>query len=326
MDLVSVIIPTYKGNTALSRAIDSVLNQRHTEIEVIVVDDNAPHSQERTLTEMIMESYQGDDRVIYIKHKENLNGAVARNTGIARATGAYIAFLDDDDYYLEDRVGQCVQYMSVHKNMIGVYVGVDVVDEDENITMQIRPEKELVVSDLLMDEMAIGTGSNIFVRRAVISEIEGFDTRFARRQDTEFMIRVCRCGSVGFIRDKLIVKSVNGTSNLPTYAKMEGTLNLFFEVFQNDIDALGRQKTVFYARQYRTLLYAAMQERDREEIKDARDMIRQFGKLSWKEQFLIFLYTFNIRDNKVVSTGIRWKRNVESFIIKRKEGQIHRRK
>ena len=325
MGLVSVIIPTYKGSKALTRAIDSVLNQKYVEVEVIVVDDNVPDSRERNLTEILMKTYQGDERVRYIKHKNNQNGATARNTGIAHAAGDYIAFLDDDDYYLEDRVGQCVRYMGVHKNMVGVYVGVDVVDEDGNITMQIRPEKELEVSELLMDEMAIGTGSNIFLRRTVFSEIKGFDTRFARRQDTEFMIRVCQCERVGFITDRLIIKSVNGTSNLPAYAKMKDVLNLFFEVFKKDIDALGRQKTDFYAKQYRTLLYTAMQERNRAEIREARDMITQFGKLSLKEQLLIFIYTFNIRDTKMISTAIRWKRNVKTFFIKRKESRRHRK-
>ena len=320
MDLVSVIIPTYKGSMALRRAIDSVLKGTHTKVEIIVVDDNVPDSQERKLTEMIMESYQKDRRVIYIKHKNNLNGAAARNTGIAQATGDYIAFLDDDDYYLEDRVGRCVRYMLAHENMIGVYVGVDVVDENGNVTTQIRPKRELKVSDLLMNEMAIGTGSNIFLRGAAVSGIEGFDTRFTRRQDIEFMIRVCRCGSIGFITDRLIIKSVNGTSNLPAYAKMKDTIKLFSDVFEKDIDALGKQKEVFFARQYRVLLYTAMQERNREEVMEAQDIIRQFGNLSLKEKFLILIYTLNMRDNKVVAAGIRWKKIVQSSILKRKKG------
>ena len=63
MGLVSVIIPTYKGSKALTRAIDSVLNQKYVEVEVIVVDDNVPDSRERNLTEILMKTYQGDERV-----------------------------------------------------------------------------------------------------------------------------------------------------------------------------------------------------------------------------------------------------------------------
>lgn len=91
---VSVIIPTYKGSSALNRAIDSVLCQSYKEIEIIVVDDNDPTSDERKNTEALMSRYIGDKRIRYIKHQRNSNGAVARNTGITAATGKL--FVADD--------------------------------------------------------------------------------------------------------------------------------------------------------------------------------------------------------------------------------------
>ena len=69
MPIVSVIIPTYKGSSALNRAIDSVLCQSYKEIEIIVVDDNDPTSDERKNTEALMSRYIGDKRIRYIKHQ-----------------------------------------------------------------------------------------------------------------------------------------------------------------------------------------------------------------------------------------------------------------
>ncbi|MCE2152703.1 glycosyltransferase [Streptococcus thermophilus] len=195
----------------LNRAIDSVLCQSYKEIEKIVVDDNDPTSDERKNTEALMSRYIGDKRIRYIKHQRNSNGAVARNTGITAATGKYIAFLDDDDYYLPNRIEKSVRYLEKNRDAVGVYAGVDIIDKEGNINLKVRPQCDLKISDLLRKEMVIGTGSNIFVKSDVVKGIHGFDESFVRRQDIEFMIRVCHEGRVGYIPDKLIVKSENGT-------------------------------------------------------------------------------------------------------------------
>ena len=69
-DMISVIIPTYKGASSLSRAIESVLMQEEIEFQIIVVDDNYPESKERKETEYIMRKYENRKNVKYIKPKE----------------------------------------------------------------------------------------------------------------------------------------------------------------------------------------------------------------------------------------------------------------
>lgn len=108
---VSVIIPTYKRSEFLLRAIDSVLNQNYSNIEVIVVDDNDTNSTFRQETEKKMEKYRKNEKIVYVKNKKNLGGALARNQGIYIASGDFITFLDDDDIYLPDKVGIQLQYM-----------------------------------------------------------------------------------------------------------------------------------------------------------------------------------------------------------------------
>ena len=246
MPIVSVIIPTYKGSSALNRAIDSVLCQSYKEIEIIVVDDNDPTSDERKNTEALMSRYIGDKRIRYIKHQRNSNGAVARNTGITAATGKYIAFLDDDDYYLPNRIEKSVRYLEKNRDAVGVYAGVDIIDKEGTINLKVRPQCDLKISDLLRKEMVIGTGSNIFVKSDVVKGIHGFDESFVRRQDIEFMIRVCHEGRVGYIPDKLIVKSENGTLNHPKYDKMKSVIDQFGQKFENDIDAMKKKKPKYF--------------------------------------------------------------------------------
>jgi len=98
--MVSVIIPTYNNRGGLREAVISALKQDYDNIEVIVVDDNAPESEGRQRTEMAMEKFRDNLKVVYLQHSENRNGAAARNTGIKAARGEYIAMLDDDDRFL----------------------------------------------------------------------------------------------------------------------------------------------------------------------------------------------------------------------------------
>ena len=311
MDLVSIIIPTYKGASALSRAVDSVLSQAYQDIQVIVVDDNDPDSEGRTATENVMAKYT-DAKVLYLRHEHNKNGAAARNTGIAAAKGTYIAFLDDDDYYLPERIEKSVAFLESHKDYAGVYVGVDLIDADGNIIHQVRPDKELLVRELLLDEMVVGTGSNIFLRKEVVGKVNGFDSAFVRRQDTEFMIRVCENGRIGFIPEKLIIKSVNGTMNHPKYRKMKAVIEQFTGKFSDEIDELGEAKGHYYATQYRTLFGIALYEGDKAEIKEARELITRYDKLTAKEKILSFIYSHGLRDNAIVSALIGANRKAHS--------------
>ena len=101
MNKVSIIIATYHRYDLLPRAVKSALAQTHKDIEIIVVDDNPPESKERTETEKVMSEFT-DSMVQYIQNIKNSGGAVTRNNGIKRATGDFIAFLDDDDEYLPE--------------------------------------------------------------------------------------------------------------------------------------------------------------------------------------------------------------------------------
>lgn len=111
--MITVITPTYKRHQYLKNAIDSVLAQTCTDFEQIVVDDNPADSEERKLTEEVMKQVT-DPRVRYVQNVKNLGGAAARNVGIFMAQGEYIAFLDDDDMYLPDRLE--VQYKKMVEN------------------------------------------------------------------------------------------------------------------------------------------------------------------------------------------------------------------
>jgi glycosyltransferase involved in cell wall biosynthesis len=97
--VVSVIIPTHDRAQLAVRAIDSVLAQTYADLEVIVVDDGSTDGS----AEVIAERYGDDDRVVYVWQAQS-GVAGARNTGLARARGELLAFLDSDDVWCPEKL------------------------------------------------------------------------------------------------------------------------------------------------------------------------------------------------------------------------------
>jgi glycosyltransferase involved in cell wall biosynthesis len=96
---ISVVIPTFNRSLLLNRAIASVLNQTHPAAEIIVVDDASSDDTSARAAE-----YAGVIPLVYIRLERNGGGGVARNAGIRRATGRYVAFLDSDDAWDPDHL------------------------------------------------------------------------------------------------------------------------------------------------------------------------------------------------------------------------------
>ncbi len=103
MKLVSIIIPAYNAEKYIKEALDSAIAQTYPNIEVIVVDDGSKDG-----TKKILEPYISTGKIVYV-YQENKGLAASRNAGIKKSKGAYIAFLDADDLFLSDKVGEQVR-------------------------------------------------------------------------------------------------------------------------------------------------------------------------------------------------------------------------
>lgn len=98
--LITVVMPNYNGNRFVEQAIDSVLNQTYPNLELLVVDDC---SKDDSL-QLIQQKAQSDDRIRVIALEHNAGVANARNVGIKEAKGEFIALLDNDDLWTEDKL------------------------------------------------------------------------------------------------------------------------------------------------------------------------------------------------------------------------------
>lgn len=203
--LVSVIIPTYKRPGMLGRAIDSVLNQTYDNIEVIVVDDNDEDSEYRKETEEFMDKYADIDKLVYLKHKKNKNGAAARNTGIKNSKGEYISFLDDDDEYLPSKLMLQVNKISKHSSdYIAVYCGhINVYPNENNNFISTPHLKGNIYKELLTGKCPSST-SLFMVKKEELVKVNGFDEKLQSFQDYDLWLRLFKDKKTDYVEEPLV--------------------------------------------------------------------------------------------------------------------------
>ena len=105
--LISVVVPVYNAEKYLDKCIQSIINQKYSNLEIILVDDG---SKDNSLE--LCKKYAESDKRIKVIHKENEGVSTARNSGIEVASGDFIAFIDSDDYIDENMYFNMMQKAS----------------------------------------------------------------------------------------------------------------------------------------------------------------------------------------------------------------------
>lgn len=251
MTLVSVIIPTYNRPLLLKRAISSVLNQSYQDLEIIVVDDCSHEDINKIITDLKSE------KITCIRHTKNMGGAVARNTGIKNARGTYIAFLDDDDEWLPEKLERQVDILKTlpKSEWGGIYCGFYYVFPTEKYPVRAKQSGNLM-KEVLLSEVNICAGSTVVITKEALDKIGLFDESFRRHQDLELMIRFFKNYKLMNVEEPL--DCVYG-HNLPNAIQLVGIKKLFLVKFRNDILNLGKPiaNKVFALHWYEVATYFA---------------------------------------------------------------------
>jgi len=170
--LVSVIIPVYNGEKYLVEAIESVLAQSYRPFELIVVDDGSTDG-----SAAIVHRYKD---INYIYHP-NMGVSIARNTGLAAARGAFIAFLDADDMWTPQKLQIQVGYLQENPSVMYTISKINnFIEPGSNIDPQI------LESILKKEQPGMAT---IVARKTVFDQIGIFDSRYQVGEDFEWIMR-----------------------------------------------------------------------------------------------------------------------------------------
>lgn len=283
---VSVIIPTYGQPQFLDKAICSVVSQSLKTWELIIVDDNDPNTEARLQTETLVSQWaEKDSRIAYIKHECNKNGAVARNTGFAVAQGKYISLLDSDDEYMPERLQRCYEKMESCKDerVAGVYTGCEFRRKGKTYNRYTQVKDGNFLVQTLACNFMFCTGSNIFVRKDVVDELNGFDGNFLRHQDYEFLVRIFEKYSLFAIPELLVIKN-NENFNLPDVEKQILIKKQYLEKFKSLIDTLPEEERIYiYHTNFVGIAENAMAQRKYKIARQYYKTAISFGHLTHRE-------------------------------------------
>jgi glycosyltransferase involved in cell wall biosynthesis len=183
MPLVSIVIPLYNSRATLHDCVESVLHQTHSNFEIILVDGGS----DEIYADII--SHFNDSRIVYYKLK-HLNANVARNYGIVKSKGKYIAMLDSDDLWLPNHLCDCIETIEAN-GADGLYGSLIVRNKMNGNEQEFRArdinEDEAMVNYLLNTGYGAQT-STLFLSAESAKTIQ-WDETLKRHQDYDFVIR-----------------------------------------------------------------------------------------------------------------------------------------
>jgi glycosyltransferase involved in cell wall biosynthesis len=200
-DKVSVVLPTHDRPERLVRAIGSALNQTYGNLEVIVVDD-ASQIDVRPIVEGIH-----DPRLKFIRLDQNQGAPGARNVGIKEATGRYVAFLDDDDEWMPEKLELQVADLRMKAGRFKASYCIREFYDDDRMVVVGRSKTGWNGDHLkaFLTGSIVPSTSCVLAEKACLDEVGGFRKDLPRLQDRELWLRLSEHYDFAFV-DRVLVR------------------------------------------------------------------------------------------------------------------------
>lgn len=199
---VSVIIPVYNGERFLSEAIESVINQTYPNWEIIAINDG---STDRSME--ILKHYKSKlSSLIHVINQENLGPSVARNSGIKKAKGEYIAFLDYDDLWLSEKLEKQVKFLESNNEISLIYCDCYIIDNNSNIEKDTYSEKTKFIKGKIFKKLLSNNfipTSTVLLRKKVLDDVGLFNLEYKISQDYDLWLRISDKYLIDFLKQPL---------------------------------------------------------------------------------------------------------------------------
>lgn len=178
--LVSVIIPVFNGERFLREAVQSVLDQGHSAVEIIVVDDGSTDG-----TATVAKSLQETVRYLY---QTNQGPAAARNRGIEHAQGSLLAFADADDLWPANKLNLQLPYL-LRDLKIDIVLG-----RIQQVRLSETVNGQTVAEEFAEPAFSVNLGSAI-IRKSVFERVGLFDETMRYSEDVDWFMRAREAGA-----------------------------------------------------------------------------------------------------------------------------------
>lgn len=198
---VSVIIPTYNRELVIKRAVNSVLNQTFKNFELIIIDDGSTDN-----TAKVLEDYKNKDDRVSVYYQKNCGVSSARNLGLEKAMGQWIAFLDSDDEWLRDKLEKQLSF-AMENPSIPLIHGEEIwVRNGKRVNPKNKHQK---FGGHIFEKclpLCLISPSASFIKRELLLEYHGFDESYPVCEDYDLWLKITKDYEVGFIEKPILIK------------------------------------------------------------------------------------------------------------------------
>jgi len=205
MPLVSVIIPVFNRKKLLVRAIESVLKQSFKDFELFVVDDG---SDDGTQDLPILK----ESKITFIRLKENRGVSKARNIGVKKSSGEWIAFLDSDDEWFTKKLEKQIEWCRENPQFEIMQTKEIWIRNGRQVNPPMTHEKyqgDLFAYSL---ERCMITPSSVLLKRSLFEESGGFNENYPVCEDYDLWLRITCQKQIGLL-DQYLLKRFGGHSD-----------------------------------------------------------------------------------------------------------------
>lgn len=235
MSKVSVIITTYgRDITVLEKALNSVIKQTHEDIEILIIDDNGLNTALQQKNASFVDSLN-NKKVKYIPLKYNSGAQVARNTGILNVSGEYVAFLDDDDEWYDNKIERQLKVFNEERNnKLGlVYCWYDRFKEvDDNTYHKMTIELPEYSRKDVLKEMTrrnyVGSTSFPLIKTIVFNTVGYFDEELQASQDYDIWIRIAQSFDIKCLKKPLGAYYIHKNERITNDSKKKANAEIAF--------------------------------------------------------------------------------------------------
>jgi glycosyltransferase involved in cell wall biosynthesis len=197
MPTVSVVIPSYNRASLLKEAIDSVLGQDFDDFELIVIDDGSTDD-----TPGLLQSYPN----ICVVRQDRRGVSAARNAGIRRASGRFLAFLDSDDLWLPKKLSAQIAFFKTHPEAVICQTQEIWIRSGVRVNPKRRHRKH---SGMIFDrsvELCLVSPSAVMLERSLLDEVGWFDESLPACEDYDLWLRIAWRFPIHLISMPLVIK------------------------------------------------------------------------------------------------------------------------
>lgn len=305
--LVSVIVPIYNVEKYLAKCIESIINQSHKNIEIILVDDGSPDSCPR-----ICDEYAKKDKRIKVIHKKNGGVSKARNDGIDIAIGDYLVFVDADDYLAQEYIDYMLGMVFNNNCEFGFSKNCYFSNNQEQINDNIIiVDSNKATALLLSQQVIVGCWNKIYKTSFLKSNNIYFSDKLFYGEGLNFIIKVANSTSKIAVGSKRVYfyrknNSSSATSkfNIKKHYNGEKSLKEIQKNIDLKSDIVYRQYMIHYTlyclnavedlytnKMHKT--YKSDYKRWLQIINDNKSIILKYKELTRKEKFKLILVSIS---------------------------------